>query len=317
MRRTNSPVDPWPALPLREWRETCDTLHMWMQIVGKIRTALSAPINHWWHSTLYVSPRGLTTSAIPAPGGGIFELEFDLSDHNLWVRTNSGGLKAIPLYARSVADFYNELMGTLKSVGVDARISTKPQEFPDPIPFEQDVKHAAYDQDYVDRFHRVLISVDGVLKHFRSRFVGKCSPVHFFWGSFDLTVTRFSGRPAPERPGADMVTAEAYSHEDSSAGWWPGGGPYDDAAFYGYFAPAPEGYSEARVRPARAFYSKEFGEFILPYEDVRTSSNPAAMLMDFLQTTYDTGADLAGWNRQALERSEAMVERLRRLRKSA
>jgi hypothetical protein len=312
MSRTNAALDPWPALPLREWHDSYDTLHMWAQVAGKIRTALSAPVNHWWHSTLYVSPRGLTTSAIPGPNGGIFELEFDFVDHDLWIRTNTGALKAIPLFARSVADFYDELVGTLKSLGIEVQIWTMPQEFPDPIPFELDQKHAAYDPEYVERFHRVLISVDTVLKDFRSRFIGKCSPVHFFWGSFDLAVSRFSGHVAPERPGADLVTREAYSHEDSSAGWWPGGGPAEDAAFYAYFAPAPEGYDQAPVRPAQTFYNKEFGEYILLYEDVRKSANPAGALMDFLQSTYSAGADLAGWDRAALERSDAAMQKLRK-----
>jgi hypothetical protein len=304
-------MEPWPALPLREWRDTCDTLHMWTQIVGKIRTALAPPINHWWHSTFYVSPRGLTTSAIEN-GNSSFQMEFDFIHHDLWVVTSEGGVKAIPLFARPVADFYGELMETLKSVGIDAHIWTQPQEFADAIPFERDHKHASYDPLYVARFHRVLLSVDRVLKQFRSGFVGKCSPVHFFWGSFDLAVTRFSGRRAPERKGADPVTVEAYSHECSSAGWWPGGGPVDDAAFYAYTAPAPAGYAEALVRPVEAYYQKDAGEFILLYENVRTAPSPEKMLMEFLQSTYEAGANLAGWPRNELERPVSAPMQTRR-----
>lgn len=297
-----SVIEPWPALPLREWRDTCDTLHMWTQIVGKIRTALSAPINHWWHSTLYVTPRGLTTSAIPF-GNSSFEMNFDFLHHDLWITTSDGGEKVVPLFARPVADFYGELMGALNSVGIDVRIWTQPQEFPDPIPFEQDRKHASYDPAYVTRFHRVLLSVDRVLKEFRGEFIGKCSPVHFFWGSFDMAVTRFSGRKAPERPGADAVTKEAYSHECSSAGWWPGGGPVDDAAFYAYAAPVPAGLEDASVEPVEAYYNKEAGEFILLYENVRRAPSPEKALMDFLQSTYRAGAKLAGWPQAELERT--------------
>ncbi len=306
-----SVIEPWPALPLREWRDTCDTLHMWAQIVGKIRTALAAPINHWWHSTLYVSPRGLTTSSIPY-GNSTFELEFDFLHHDLWIITSDRGIKAVPLFARPVADFYSELMGVLKSVGIEARIWTLPQEFPDPIPFDQDRKHASYDPVYVARFHRVLLSVDKVLKEFRGDFVGKCSPVQFFWGSFDLAVTRFSGRPAPERAGADPVTKEAYSHECSSAGWWPGGGPVDDAAFYAYTAPAPPGLEDANVRPVEAYHDKTAGEFILLYENVRRAASPEKALLEFLQSAYEAGADLAGWPRGELERAPRSAEPLRK-----
>jgi hypothetical protein len=299
-----SVLEPWPALPLLEWRETCDTLHMWTQIVGKIRTDLTPPINHWWHSTLYVSPRGLTTSAIPY-GNASFEIEFDFVNHDLWITTSAGVVKAVPLYPRAVADFYDEVMGTLHSVGINPHISTQPQEFPDPIRFEQDRKHAAYEAHYVARFHRVLLSIERVFREFRSSFIGKCSPVHFFWGSFDLAVTRFSGRRAPERAGADAVTREAYSHECSSVGWWPGGGPIDEPAFYAYTAPEPAGYKEAHILPVEAFYQKDMGEHLLLYENVRRAPSPEKTLTEFLQSTYETGANLAGWARTELERPVA------------
>jgi len=306
----------WPALPLDQWKDTCDTLHMWTQIVGKVRTALSAPINHWWHSTLYVSARGLTTSPIPY-GSRVFEVEFDFVHHNLVIRSSDGALKSVPLFPRSVADFYQEFMSTLRSMTIEVKIWTMPQEFPDPIPFDQDRQHAAYDTRYVQRFWRILLTLDGVFKRFRGNFVGKCSPVHFFWGSFDLAVTRFSGRRAPERAGADPVTREAYSHECSSVGWWPGGGPAQDAAFYAYVAPAPDGYAEARIEPAGAFFSTQFGEFILGYEHVRTALLPEEMLMAFLHTTYEAAANLAHWDREDLERSEAEKIALGRLRETA
>lgn len=291
----------WPELHLRDWRDTCNTVHMWTQIVGKIRMALTPPINHWWHSALYVTSRGLTTSAIPDGRGGLFEMEFDFSEDRLQFRTTNG-LKAITLRPRSVADFYAETMQVLQSLGIQVKIWTMPQEFPNPIRFENDDRHASYDREYVRRFHRVLMSVAEVLYEFRSGFIGKCSPVHFFWGSFDMAMTRFSGRLAPERTGADPVTKEAYSHECSSGGWWPGGGPVDDAAFYAYMAPAPEGYGDAHVEPAGARFIKDFGEYVLMYDDVRRSANPRQVILQFLQSTYDAGADLARWDRAALER---------------
>lgn len=309
-------VDLWPALPLSEWKETCDTLHMWTQIVGKVRTALSPPINHWWHSTLYVTPRGLTTSSIPY-GDRAFEIVFDFVHHNLVIRASDDSLKSVPLFSRSVADFYEEFMATLHSIGIDVKIWTMPQEFPEPIPFDQDHQHASYDVHYVRRFWRILLTLDGIFNRFRGRFIGKCSPVHFFWGSFDLAVTRFSGRRAPERDGADPVTREAYSHECSSVGWWPGGGPAPDAAFYAYNAPPPEGYAQSKIEPTNAFFSPEFGEFILPYEDVRTALTPEKMLMAFMQSSYEAGANLAGWDRANLERSEEDESRLGHLGKTA
>ncbi len=309
-------VDLWPALPLSEWKDTCDTLHMWTQIVGKVRTALSPPTNHWWHSTFYVTSRGLTTSSIPY-GDRVFEIIFDFIHHNLVIRASDGSLKSVPLFSRSVADFYEEFMATLHSIGIDVKIWTMPQEFPDPIPFDQDHQHTAYDVCYVQRFWRILLTLDGIFQRFRSRFIGKCSPVHFFWGSFDLAVTRFSGRRAPERDGADPVTREAYSHECSSVGWWPGGGPFQDAAFYAYNAPAPEGYAQAKVELSNAFFSKDFGEFILPYEDVRSALAPEKMLMAFMQSTYEAGANLAHWDREGLERSDEDDGSLGRLARTA
>jgi hypothetical protein len=274
---------------------------MWTQIVGKVRLALSPHVNHWWHVPLYVSVRGLSTSAIPYHGR-LFEMEFDFLDHNLAIRESSRATKYIPLYARSVADFYHEFMAVLHSVPIDVEIWPTPVEIPDPIPFPEDTVHASYDPEAAGAFHRILMSVDTVFREFRGGFAGKASPVHFFWGSFDLAVTRFSGRRAPEREGADPITREAYSHECSSAGFWPGSGPVPDAAFYSYTAPEPSGYSGYGVRPEAAFYHPELKEFILMYDDVRTASSPAGTLHDFLQSTYEAGAILGGWDRPALER---------------
>jgi hypothetical protein len=292
----------WPALPLAEWSDTCDTLHMWTQIVGKVRLELSPFQNHWWHSTLFVSPRGLTTTAIPY-GSGVFEIRFDFLDHVLVVETSGGTSKTVRLYPRTVADFYREVMATLASLGIDVKIYQMPMEVPNPIPFDQDTVHASYDPEYARRFWRVLMSTATVLGRFRSGFIGKASPVQFFWGSFDLAATRFSGRRAPERPGADAVTREAYSHEVISAGWWPGGGPVLGAAFYAYAAPAPPGLAKARIRPEGAFYSSDLSEFLLMYDHVRSAESPEAELLSFLQSTYETAADLAHWDRESLERS--------------
>ncbi len=291
----------WPALPLAAWKGTCDTLHMWTQIVGKVRMELSAPVNHFWHVPLYVNALGLTTSGIPY-GPGLFEIQFDFLHHNLLIWTSGGSVKAVPLFARSVAEFYREFMSTLASLGIEVKIWTMPVEVPDPIPFDQDTTHASYDPEYVERFWRVLIAADRVLKAFRGRFLGKCSPVHFFWGSFDLAVSRFSGRRAPERPGADPITRESYSHEVSSAGWWPGGGLVTEAAFYSYTVPEPDGFAAAPVRPSSAFFSAELHEFLLRYDDVQQSESPEGALMDFFQSTYQAGATLGGWDRDALER---------------
>jgi hypothetical protein len=291
----------WPALPLAEWKETCDTLHMWTQIVGKVRLELSPHINHWWEVPLYVSARGLTTSPIPS-SHGIFEINFDFIDHKLDIVTSSNQSKTLRLYTRTVAGFYREFIDALHALGIDARVWPMPVEVANPIRFDQDVTHSRYDPEYAHRFWRLLVTTDTIFKEFRARFIGKVSPVHFFWGSFDLAVTRFSGRPAPERQGADKITKDAYSHEEISAGWWPGGGVVEDAAFYAYAAPEPAGFRESAVRPAKAYYNTQLGEFILPYEDARNAPNPKASLMEFLETTYTAGAELGHWDRLALEK---------------
>jgi Family of unknown function (DUF5996) len=307
-KRTISDLpDSWPSLPLNSWRDTYATLHMWTQIVGKVRLALTPHVNHWWNVPLYVSSRGLTTSPIPY-GDRVFEVEFDFVDHKLYLRLSNGVTKELALVPRSVADFYREFMDTLRSVGIEMKIWRMPVEIPEPIAFDQDYIHASYDREYAHRFWRVLVSADEVLKQFRSAFIGKSSPVHFFWGSFDLALTRFSGRRAPERPEADSITREAYSHEVISAGFWPGGGEVADAAFYCYAAPEPPGFSQQAVRPAAAFYHPKLKEFLLMYEDVRRAASPSSMLMDFLQSTYDAGATLGKWDRPALERSPDAVQ---------
>jgi hypothetical protein len=290
-------------LPLAAWQETYATLHMWTQIVGKVRLALSPPLNHWWAVTLYVTPRGLTTSAIPY-GERLFEVTFDFIDHTLRVRASDGGNRAIALYPRAVADFYREFMATLVALGIEVTINPLPQEVANPIRCDEDHEHASYDADAVNRWWRVMVQSDRVLQQFRAEFIGKCSPVHFFWGSFDLAVTRFSGRRAPARPGADRMTREAYSHEVSSCGFWPGtpGGPVAEAAYYAYLAPAPDGFAAATVQPAAAIYNTALSEFILPYEAVRTAADPDAALLAFARSTYAAGATLAGWDRAALER---------------
>lgn len=295
-------ADVWPSLPLEEWRETYATLHMWTQIVGKVRLVLSARINHWWQVPLYVTSRGLTTSPIPH-GAGAFEIDFDFIDHRLLINTSDGAEKVLELRPRSVADFYGELMATLGALGIEARITARPDEVPDPVPFAQDHAHAAYDPEYANRFWRILVQSDRVFREFRARFIGKCSPVHFFWGSFDLAVTRFSGRRAPEREGADSITREAYSHEVISHGFWPGSGNIQYPAFYSYTAPEPQGLPQAKVRPAAAFYNPETAGFILPYDEVRLADKPDNVLLEFLQSTYEAGADLAGWDRASLERA--------------
>ena len=275
---------------------------MWTQIVGKVRLAVTPLVNHWWNVPLYVSARGLTTSAMPYRPGA-FELEFDFLDHRLVLKSCDGSLASIPLSARPVADFYREVLEMLSSSGIQVKIWRMPVEIPDPIPFDQDRTHAAYDPVAVEKFWRILMSVDAVFQQFRSGFIGKSSPVHFFWGSFDLAVTRFSGRTAPERPGADSITREAYSHEVSSVGFWTGGGEIADAAFYSYASPEPSGLREAKVMPSAAHYHQKMSEFILMYEDVRRSASPAATLLDFCQTTYNAAADKANWDRKALERA--------------
>ena len=291
----------WPPLPLEEWEPTRATLHMWTQIVGKVRLALSPRVNHWWQVPLYVSARGLTTSAIPY-GDDIFEIEFDFAGGNLEIRKSGRATTSVRLYPRTVADFYHETMAALRGIGIDVKIWPVPVEIANPIPFPDDREHASYDPEYVNRFHRILLQVDTILKEFRSRFTGKASPVHFFWGSFDLAATRFSGRRAPERVGADPITREAYSHECSSAGFWPGGGDVTGPAFYSYAAPEPQGYAAQRVLPASAFYHAGLREFILMYDDVRRAASARSELLDFLQSTYDAAADLGNWDRVNLER---------------
>jgi hypothetical protein len=294
---------PWPALPLESWRDTRDTLHMWTQIAGKIGLALAPPVNHYWGVTLHVTPRGLTTLPLPYEGR-TFTMAFDLVAHELVVEASDGTRRTIPLRPQAVADFYHAVMDTLHDMGLDVHIWTKPVEVPEPVPFTQDVVHRSYDAAAAHTFLEVLLAITPVLESFRADFVGKSSPVHFFWGSFDLAVTRFSGRPAPARPGADVWTREAYSHEVISHGWWPGSGSVNESAFYAYAAPEPEGFKTVAVHPA-AYYNSEFNIFILPYEAVRTAASPEAELRAFLQTTYDAAATLAHWDRSSLERSRA------------
>jgi hypothetical protein len=296
----------WPSLPLEAWSDTYATLHLWLQIVGKIRLRYTPPINHSWHVTLYVTARGLTTSPIPY-GGHAFEIIFDFIDHRLIVEASDGRLATIPLEPQSVATFYRRVLGEAQKLGWPVRISLKPNEIVDPLPFDEDETHRAYDRDYANRFWQVLVQTDRVLKKFRARFVGKCSPVHVFWGAPDMAVTRFSGRPAPEHPGGvpnlpDAITREAYSHEVSSCGFWPGGGPIPYAAFYAYAYPEPPGFAGAAVKPPKAFYSPDLREFILPYDAVRQSTSPDETLLDFLQSTYEAAADLGRWERHVLER---------------
>ena len=291
----------WPPLPFSEWADTYATLHMWTQIVGKVRLALSPHVNHWWEVPLYVSARGLTTSPIPH-GNLIFEIEFDFIDHILRVSTNRGDRNSMELRPRTVANFYADFMALLHALKIDVKIWPMPVEIPNPIRFDQDTTHASYDPKFANAFWRILVTTDCIFKEFRSRFVGKSSPVHFFWGSFDLAVTRFSGRAAPPREGADKITREAYSHEVSSVGFWPGGGDVKGAAFYSYAAPPPAGFGERAVRPAKASYNTQMGEFLLMYDDVRAAPSPRAALLDFCQSTYEAAADLAKWDRRALEK---------------
>jgi hypothetical protein len=297
----------WPSLPLTAWGETCDTLHLWTQIVGKVRMALTPLVNHWWNVTLYATPRGLTTSPIPH-GARTFEIAFDFVNHTLSIETSDGAAERIALRPVSVADFYGELMGALRRLGIEVHIWTMPNEIENAVPFDQDRTHAHYDPAWVERFWAALRQSDRVLKDFRARFIGKASPVHFFWGSFDLAVTRFSGRTAPPPGGvtpnvAPWVMAEAYSHEVSSCGFWPGNGGYGRAAYYVYAYPEPAGYGATRLGTADAFYDNGLGQFILPYESVCQAPDPDALLLGFLQETYAAAATLANWDRKALERA--------------
>ncbi len=308
-------ASPWPALPYRETRATMETLQLWTQVVGKVRLAATPWVNHSWHVTFYVTVRGLTTSLIPL-GDKALELEFDFIAHALVIRASDGAERRVALSPKSVADFYGEVMGALEALGVPVEIDVMPNEIADPTPFPQDTVVRAYDPEVAHAYFRALLQVDRVFKRFRSRFIGKCSPVHMFWGSFDLAVTRFSGRPAPLHPGgvphlSDAVVREAYSHEVSSAGFWPGGGGVDEACFYAYAYPTPKGFADAAVRPQGARFGAELGEFLLPYEAVRTADDPDAALLDFLQSTYDAAADLGGWDRAALDIDEGEIGRPR------
>lgn len=296
-------INPLPPLPLYQWDQTKMSLHLRTQIVGKIRLALTPPMNHWWHAALYVTPRGLTTGPIPHAGGS-FDLEFDFLDHQLVLRTSEGAISHVDLREQPVAGFYNALMQALHRHGIDAKILAKPYDIEAKEPFDRDSDHAAYDVEFVERFHRALVWVDNVLKAFRGRFVGKCSPVHFFWHSFDLAVTRFSGKRAPQREGADPVTREAYSHEVISAGFWPGDERLGSPAFYAYAWPEPEGLHETPLRPGAALWQTQpTGSLaLMKYDDIRTSDSPQELLLEFLQSTYDAAADLAGWDRAELER---------------
>jgi hypothetical protein len=296
----------WPELRYKGWKDTCETLHLWSQIVGKIRLAQTPWLNHSWHVPLYITARGLTTSPIPY-WQETFQIDFDFVDHLLWVRVSDGRSRRLVLVAKSVAEFCAELFASLAELKLDIRISMVPSEIADGVPFDQDHIHAAYDPDYANRFFRVLLTTHRALSHFRTGFLGKASPVHFFWGSFDLAVTRFSGRRAPPHPGGvphlpNAVVREAYSHEVSSAGFWPGSeGPMPEAAFYSYAYPVPAGFGTVTVKPPKAFFSDELGEFLLPYEAVRISADPERMLMDFFHSTYEAAANLGGWDRSALE----------------
>ena len=301
-------ADAWPPLPLAAWRDTYATLHMWTQIVGKTRLALAPMENHWWQCTLYASSRGLGTTTMAA-GARVLTVDFDFMAHQLVLRTAQGEERSVALEPKSVARFHAQYLDALRSLGFDVETMARPVEVERAIPFAEDEEHAAYDRDAVQRWWRAMLQVDRVFKRFRSGFVGKQSPVHFFWGSFDLAVTRFSGRPAPRHPGGapncpDYVMVEAYSHECSSAGFWPGGGPIEEAAFYAYAYPEPEGYASAPVRPAAAVYHAGAREFILPYEAVRTAADPDAALLQFLQSTYEAAATHGHWDRDGLERRE-------------
>jgi len=294
-------ADAWPDLPLDAWQDTYSTLHMWTQIVGKIRFTLTPLVNHFWNVTLYVTPRGLTTSAMPYQGRSV-EIRFDFIDHNLEITSSDGARATMSLRPCTVADFYHEVMDILRSRGVDVTIHARPDEVQNPIPFADDHTHSSYDPESANRFWRILVQTDRVFNQFRSRFIGKCSPVHFFWGSFDLAVTRFSGWRAPERPGADALTREAYSHECISHGFWPGGGNVKEPHFYSYTIPAPAGFEQQSVKPSAAYYSTEMSEFLLPYSAVRLAQSPDQALLDFMQSTYEAGATLAKWDRDPLER---------------
>jgi hypothetical protein len=306
MSGLNEKEQAWPELSLEAWQDTCATLHMWTQIIGKIRLKLAPMTNHWWQAVFYITARGFTTSPMPFNSGSC-QIDFDFIDHDMRIITDAGDLRTIELRPRTVADFYQSTMDALQSLGIEAAIWTTPVEVPERIPFEQDHTHAAYNPEYAQRHWRLLVQTDRVLKAFRARFTGKVSPVHFFWGAFDLAVTRFSGRRAPEHPGAPNVArsvmVEAYSHEVSSCGFWPGTG-LGEPAYYAYAYPEPKGFRDYPVRPEEAYYNTDWGEFILPYEAVRKAESPDEKLLAFLQSTYEAAADLGEWDRGALERGK-------------
>jgi hypothetical protein len=305
MGNSGASLEVWPELNYADWKDTCATLHMWLQIVGKIRLVQTPWTNHSWHVTLYVTSRGLTTSPIPH-GSDIFEIYFDFIDHNLRILKSNGLHRTVEQKPRSVADFYKAVMAALDELGLPVKIDIAPNEIPNPIPFDRDDQHRAYDPEYANRFWRVLVQADRVFKEFRSRFCGKCSPVHLFWGAPDLAVTRFSGRAAPKHPGGiphlpDAITREAYSQEVSSLGFWPGADAMPMAIFYSYAYPEPKGFSEAKVKPGAASYNAQFHEFVLPYDAVRTAKSPDDSILDFAQSTYDAASTLGNWDRVALE----------------
>lgn len=299
MRHTNSDDPAWPSLPFKEWRDTCDTLHMWLQIVGKTRMELSPHINHWWETPFYLTSRGLTTSPIPYKDGA-YEAHFDFIDHHLMVETSWGPVRRLTLSPKPVADFYAEFFRALRELEIEVAINPSPSEFPGGIRFDEDRTNASYDAKYAHRFWRALLTIDGILKEFRARFLGKVSPVHLFWGSMDIAVTRFSGRPCEKPIGDDPVTRESYSHEQISAGWWPGGGDYD-ASFYAYARPEPADFPKSR-QPAGVVYDEKIANFLFPYEEVRSRKDPKAALLEFLESTYRAAAELAHWDCDVLER---------------
>ncbi len=299
-------ADPWPALPLAEWRDTCRTVHLWTQIIGKIRLALSPPLNHWWHVALMVGPEGLGTGPIPYREEA-FEIRLDLLRDFLEIRTSRGATRRLALRAEPVSRFYRRLMSALQSQGIEVEVNTRPQEIADPIPFERDDRPGSYDHEFVQRWHRILLSTAVVLQEFRSGFVGKCSPVHFFWGSFDLACTRFSGRPAPPRKG--VISGPAYSHEVISVGFWPGGGLVDDAAFYAYAVPEPPGLQDQSIRPPGAAWNRELREFVLMYEGARRTGSPRTALLEFMESAYEAAARTANWDRASLEQASPPYRR--------
>ncbi len=297
----------WPELQWEQWKDTANTLHMFMQMVGKTRVALTPLQNHWWNVAFYVTARGLTTSAMSVPSGGLIDIEFDFISHELVFRLSSGRTQRLPLRPLSVADFFAAYKATLADFGLEIQIDSRPVELKDPIPFQKDTIHKSYDADAVVRFWQILGNADTLFKRFSTNFYGKISPVHFFWGSLDLAVTRFSGRRAPARPGADAVQAEAYSHEVISAGFWPGNGGYGQAAFYCYAAPVPEGLKDMKLT-CHGSFNQELGEFLLNYEGVRRSVDPAQTVLDFLEETYSACADIAKWDRENLDRHDRIAE---------